>query len=365
MFKEALTYDDVLLVPQKSNYSPRKVSVKTQLTRRIFLDIPLMSAPMDTVTESKMAIALAQSGGIGIIHKNMSVAKQITEIKKVKSKKLLCGAAISVGKPAIEHAKKLTTSGVDVIVIDVAHGHFYKVAQTIKTLKRNKAFKKIDIIGGNVATAAATRDLIKAGADAVKVGVGPGSICTTRVIAGIGIPQLTAVINCAKAAKDKVPIIADGGIRFSGDITKALAGGANAVMIGVLFAETEESPGEVIIFKGKKCKIYRGMGSINAMEQGSKDRYMQSDKKGAKAFIAEGVEGIVEYKGSVKDVIYQLIGGLKQGLGYCGTKDIKSLQKRAEFIRITHVGLAESHPHGLITFKENPNYSIPKEDKFL
>jgi len=365
MIKEALTFDDVLLIPQKSHYSPRKVDVKTQLTRRVFLDIPLTSAPMDTVTESKMAMALAECGGIGIIHKNMAVAKQVAEVKKVKAKKLLCGAAISVGAPAIEHAKKLIPTKVDVIVVDVAHGHFYKVVQTIKTLKKNKAFKNIDIVGGNVATASATRDLIAAGADAVKVGVGPGSICTTRVIAGIGIPQLTAVMNCYKAAKGKVPVIADGGIRLSGDITKALAGGANAVMIGGLFAGTNKSPGRVINFKGKKCKIYRGMGSIIAMQKGSKDRYLQTEKNKSKSLIAEGVEGLVEYKGKTQDFIYQLIGGLKQGMGYCGAKDIKSLQKKADFIKITHVGLAESHPHSLVTFKKSPNYSTPKEDKFL
>jgi len=343
MYKEALTFDDVLLVPQKSKFSPRKVSLKTKLTRRIFLDVPIISAPMDTVTESKMAIAIATAGGIGIIHKNMPIDKQIAEIKKVKAKKLLCGASISVGTPAIEHAKKIVRTGVDVIAIDVAHGHFYKVAETIKKIKKNKLFKNIDIIGGNVATASATRDLIKAGADAVKVGVGPGSICTTRVIAGIGIPQLTAVMDCAKAA-GRIPVIADGGIRLSGDITKALAGGASSVMIGGLLAGCKQSPGQVIAIKGKKYKIYRGMGSLNAMKKGSKERYLQGDKKGSRELIAEGVEGLVEYKGSVKDVVYQLVGGLKQGLGYCGSKNIKQLQEKSEFVKISHVGLAESHP---------------------
>lgn len=365
MIKEALTFDDVLLVPQKSIYSPRLVSTRTQLTRRVFLDIPLMSAPMDTVTENQMAQVMAKAGGIGIIHKNMPAAKQVAEIKKVKAKKLLCGAAISVGDEAIGRARLLAKAKPDVIVIDVAHGHYYKVAQTIKILKKDEAFKKIDIIGGNVATAKATRELMAAGADAVKVGVGPGSICTTRIIAGIGVPQLTAVMDCAKAARSKVPIIADGGIRYSGDLVKALAGGANAVMMGGLLAGTDEAPGKIITLQGKRYKIYRGMGSISAMAKGSKDRYMQADRKKTDEMIAEGVEGLVAYQGTVQNIIYQLVGGLKQGLGYCGAKDIKMLQKKAEFIKITSFGLAESHPHSLVTFKKNPNYSAPKEDKFL
>lgn len=354
--KEALTFDDVLLVPQKSRYSPRKVSTAIELTKKIKLEIPLLSSAMDTVTESQMAITLAKAGGLGVIHKNMDITEQMAEIRKVKAKRLLCGAAVSVGEEAIKRAKALASVGVGLIIIDVAHGHYYKVAETIKVLKKLIG-KKVVIVGGNVATGKATIDLIKAGADVIKVGVGPGSICTTRVIAGIGVPQLTAIIDAVKAAKKtKTPIIADGGIKYSGDIVKALAAGANAVMIGSLFAGTDESPGKVVTIKGEKFKVYRGMGSIEAMKKGSKDRYMQDDKKTSKEMIAEGVVGYVPYKGSIKNVIYQLIGGLKQGLGYCGAKDIKELQKKAEFIKISPAGLRESHPHSLQKIKQAPNY---------
>jgi len=360
--KLALTFDDVLLVPQKSFHSPSMVSTKTKFSRRIFLDIPIISAPMDTVTESKMAIAIAQAGGIGVLHKNMTLANQAAEVKKVKAKKLLCGGSVSVGDEATQRAKQMAKAGVDVIVVDVAHGHFHLVAKTIKRLKKDRALKKIDIIGGNIATAVAARELVKVGADAIKVGVGPGSICTTRVIAGIGVPQLTAVMDVAKVVKGRVPVIADGGIRYSGDMVKALAAGANTVMLGSLLAATAESPGKVITIKGKKYKAYRGMGSIAAMKKGSKDRYQQTKNK---ALIAEGVEGIVEYKGKISDVIDQLVGGLKQGLGYCGARDIKLLQKKAKFVKITQKGLSESHPHSLVMFDKNPNYSAPKKDSFL
>ena len=360
--KLALTFDDVLLVPQKSFHSPEMVSTKTKLSRRVFLDVPIISAPMDTVTESKMAIAIAKAGGIGVIHKNMTIANQAAEVKKVITKKLLCGGSISVGDEAISRAKQMAKAGVDILVVDVAHGHFHLVAKTIKKLKKDKALKKVDIIGGNVATAEAARDLLKAGADAIKAGVGPGSICTTRVIAGIGVPQLTAIMDVAKAAKKKVPVIADGGIRYSGDMVKALAAGADTVMLGSLLAATLEAPGKIISIKSKKYKVYRGMGSIAAMQKGSKDRYQQQKNK---TLIAEGVEGMVEYKGKVTDVIDQLIGGLKQGLGYSGAKDIKTLQKKAKFVKITQKGLSESHPHSLVTFSKNPNYSSLKQNKFL
>jgi IMP dehydrogenase len=351
--RDALTFDDVLLIPQKSDVSPSQASTVVYLNKNLKLEIPLLSAAMDTVTESSMAIALAQAGGLGIIHKNMTVEKQAEEVKKVKSQNLLCGASVSVGDEAIKRAKALADAGVDAIVIDVAHGHYYKVAETIKALKKILP-KKITIIGGNVATGQATADLIKAGADVVKVGVGPGSICTTRIIAGIGVPQLTAVMDAVTAAKKtKTPIIADGGIKFSGDIVKALAAGASAVMLGSLFASTDEAPGEVIEKNGKKFKMYRGMGSIDAMDKGSKDRYLQQDNK---VLIAEGVVGHVPYKGSVSHVIAQMIGGLRQGLGYCGAKDIKTLQKKAEFVRISVAGLKESHPHSLTEVKEAPNY---------
>ena len=353
--KEALTFDDVLLVPQKSNTSPSQVSTAVYLTKKIKLGIPILSAAMDTVTESQMAITLALAGGLGIIHKNNTPEQQAAEVKKVKAKKLLCGASVSVGDEAISRAKLLAQAGIDAIVIDVAHGHYYKVSETIKKLK-NILPKKILIIGGNVATGQATADLIKAGADVVKVGVGPGSICTTRIIAGIGVPQLTAVMDAVAAAKKtKTPIIADGGIKYSGDLVKALAAGATAVMLGGLLAGTDEAPGDIVELDGKKFKMYRGMGSIDAMQKGSKDRYLQGGKSD-KELIAEGVVGHVVYKGSVNDVINQLIGGLRQGLGYCGSKDIAELHKKTEFVKISPAGLKESHPHSLKQIKEAPNY---------
>jgi len=353
---EGLTFDDVLLIPQKSNCSPAKVRTQIQLTAKIKLGIPIISAAMDTVTESEMAIALAQAGGLGIIHKNMETAEQMAQVRKVKIKKLLCGAAVSVGEEAINRAKGLVGAGVDVIVIDVAHGHYYKVAETIKILKKILG-KKVAIIAGNVATAQATIDLIKAGADVVKVGVGPGSICTTRIVAGIGVPQLTAIMDAVKAAKKtKTPIIADGGIKYSGDLVKALAAGASAVMLGSLLAGTNEAPGKIVVIKGKKFKTYRGMGSIEAMAQGSKDRYLQGEKTKTEEMIAEGVVGHVPYKGSVNKILYQLVGGLRQGLGYCGSQDIYQLWQKAEFVKITNAGLKESHPHGLEAVQDAPNY---------
>ncbi|MFA6382629.1 MAG: IMP dehydrogenase [Candidatus Buchananbacteria bacterium] len=353
--KEALTFDDVLLVPQKSTVSPGQVSTQVQLAKKIKLEIPIMSAAMDTVTESAMAIVLAKAGGLGIIHKNNTIEQQAAEIKKVKQQNLLCGAAVSVGDGAILRAKALAEAGVDAIIIDVAHGHYYKVAETIKILKKTLP-KKVLIIGGNVATGKATLDLIKAGADAVKVGVGPGSICTTRIIAGIGVPQLTAIMDAVKAAKKtKTPIIADGGIKYSGDLVKALAAGASAVMLGGLFAGTDEAPGKIIETNGEKFKTYRGMGSIDAMQKGSKDRYLQGDKP-EKELIAEGVVGQVPYKGPVENIINQLVGGLRQGLGYCGAKDLVSLWQNAEFVKISTAGLKESHPHSLQKIKAAPNY---------
>jgi len=354
--REALTFDDVLLVPQQSFYSPSKVDTTTFLTKKIKLAIPIISAAMDTVTESRLAIALAQAGGLGIIHKNNTPEEQATEVKKVKAKKLLVGASVALGDKAIERAKKLAAAGVDVIVTDVAHGHYIKVAETIKTLKKVLP-KNIVIIGGNVAGAKATTDLIKAGADVIKVGVGPGAICTTRVIAGIGVPQLTAITDAAKAAaKTKTPIIADGGMKYSGDIVKALAAGAHAVMTGNLLAGTDEAPGKVIVQNGKKMKMFRGMGSLEAMAAGSEDRYLQGDKK-KKEVVAEGVVGYVDYKGPLSSVIGQMVGGLKQGLGYCGSKDIAELHKKAEFVKITAAGLRESHPHGLKKIQDTSNYS--------
>lgn len=477
---EGLTYDDVLLVPQKSDVLPNEVDLSTQLTKKIKLRIPLMSAGMDTVTEAKLAIAIAREGGIGIIHKNMSIDEQALEVDKVKrcehgvivdpfflsaehrvsdalelmaryrisgvpvtdeNKKLvgiitnrdirfetnkdksigevmtkenlltakagismhdaaailrknkveklplidengilkglitikdiekviiypnratdaggrlLAGAAVGIGKDMEERVDALVKAGVDCIVLDSAHGHSKNIMIAVKTIKTK--YPDLQLIAGNVATAEATRDLIEAGADCVKVGIGPGSICTTRIVAGIGMPQLTAVYECAKEAdKYGIPVIADGGVKFSGDLPKAIAAGASVIMIGSLFAGTEESPGDLVIFKGRSFKTYRGMGSEAAMEAGSKDRYFQNDTK---KFVPEGVEGRVPFRGTLADSIYQLIGGLRAGMGYCGTPTIADLKKNGKFVRITGAGLRESHPHDITITKESPNYSI-------
>ncbi|AOY75753.1 IMP dehydrogenase [Clostridium formicaceticum] len=477
--KEGLTFDDVLLIPAKSEILPNQVDLSTYLTKTIKLNIPLMSAGMDTVTEGKMAISMAREGGIGIIHKNMSIEEQALEVDKVKRSehgvivdpfflspehavsdalelmeryhisgvpitvkgklvgiitnrdirfetnydrnitevmtkdnlitakegitmeeaqkilmankieklpivdgdgmlkglitikdieksikypnsakdqkgRLLVGAAVGITKDMMERIEALYKAKVDVIVVDTAHGHSKGVIEAVKKIKNQ--YPELQLIAGNVATAEATVALIEAGVDAVKVGIGPGSICTTRVVAGIGVPQITAVYDCAKAAKAyDIPVIADGGIKYSGDIPKAIAVGANVVMIGSLFAGTEESPGETVIYKGRSFKTYRGMGSIGAMEKGSKDRYFQEDNK---KLVPEGVEGKVPYKGPLKDTVLQLIGGLKAGMGYCGTGSIKDLQENGKFIRITGAGLRESHPHDIIITKEAPNYSV-------
>ncbi|MDK2917619.1 MAG: dehydrogenase [Candidatus Petromonas sp.] len=481
--KEGLTFDDVLLIPQKSNVLPKEVDVKTRLTKKIKLNIPIMSASMDTVTESRLAIAIAREGGIGIIHKNMSIERQAMEVDKVKrsehgvivdpfhlmphnmvsdalelmeryhisgvpitdenkklvgiltnrdirfesdfnkkisdvmtkdnlvtaregitleeaekilrkwkieklpivddegilkglitikdiekaikypnratdeSKRLLVGAAVGITGDMMERVSALVKAGVDVITIDTAHGHSEGVLKAVEKVKSE--YPDLQVIAGNVATAEATEDLIKAGADAVKVGIGPGSICTTRVVAGIGVPQITAVYDCAEAAKKyDIPIIADGGIKFSGDIPKAIAAGADVVMIGSLFAGTEESPGETVIYKGRSFKVYRGMGSLGAMAAGSKDRYFQEDSK---KFVPEGVEGRVPYRGPLRETIYQMVGGLKAGMGYCGTPTIEDLKRNGKFIKITSAGLKESHPHDIYITKESPNYSTSRD----
>lgn len=353
--REALTYDDVLLVPQYSQTSPTDTILHTKIGW-LELEVPFMSAPMDTVTEAKMAIAMAQAGGIGIIHKNMSAKQQAAEVKKVAAKKLLVGAAVSVSDEQFERAQLLVAAGANMLIVDAAHGHSKKVIAQVKRLK--KAFKnKVVIVGGNVATAEGTRELCKAGADAVKVGVGPGSICTTRVVAGIGVPQLTAVMDCvAEARKHKKDIIADGGIKFSGDVVKALAAGACAIMAGGLFSGTTESPGTIVTVNGEKMKSYRGMGSMEAMPKGSKDRYGQDKKTDSKKLVAEGISGYVAFKGSVKDIVYQLAGGVQAGLGYNGAKTIALLQQKATFVRITNAGLLESHPHTMKAIKDAPNY---------
>ena len=482
--REALTFDDVLLVPQKSSILPKDVSVKTRLTNKITLNIPIMSASMDTVTEHEMAIAMARQGGIGIIHKNMSIEDQASEVDKVKrsehgiitdpfylkkdntiqeaddlmakfrisgvpivddnkkligiitnrdirfeddfSKKielsmtsenlvtakegislqdaqvilrrhkieklpliddngilkglitikdiekkilypdsavdengrLLCGAGVGVTDDMMDRINALVNAKVDVVVIDTAHGHSEGVLEAVKQVKQK--FPNLQIIAGNVATKDATKDLIKAGADCIKIGIGPGSICTTRVVAGVGVPQITAVMDCAdEAAKYDIPVISDGGIKYSGDVVKAIAAGASVVMLGSLLAGTKEAPGETIIYKGRSYKSYRGMGSLAAMENGSKDRYFQKDNK---KLVPEGVEGMVAYKGEVADLIYQMVGGLRAGMGYCGAPDIKSLIEDSEFLKITSAGLKESHPHDITVTKEAPNYSSQTEE---
>ena len=475
---EGITFDDVLLVPAYSEVIPNQVDLSTQLTKKIKLNIPMMSAGMDTVTEGRMAIAIARQGGIGIIHKNMSIEAQADEVDKVKrsengvitdpfflsaehtlgdanalmakyrisgvpitegrklvgiitnrdlkfetdfSKKikesmtseglitapegitleeaksilakarkeklpivdkegnlkglitikdiekqikyplsakdeqgrLLCGAAVGITKNVLARVDALVKAKVDVIVIDSAHGHSKNILTTVKEIKAK--YPDLQVIAGNVATGAATKALIEAGVDAVKVGIGPGSICTTRVVAGIGVPQITAVMNCYNVAKEYgIPIIADGGIKYSGDITKAIAAGANVCMMGSIFAGCDESPGTFELFQGRKYKVYRGMGSIAAMENGSKDRYFQED---AKKLVPEGVEGRVAYKGLLEDTVFQLIGGLRSGMGYCGAPTIKDLQEKAEFIKISSASLKESHPHDIHITKEAPNYS--------
>ena len=353
--KEVLTYDDVLLVPQYSEILPVDTDPSTSLGK-INLKLPFISSPMDTVTTAKMAIALAEDGALGIIHKNMTAAQQAQEVKKVTTKKLICGAAVSVGEEQFKRAKKCVKAGAAMLVIDSAHGHSRGVIDQIKLFK--KEFKnKVQIVGGNVATKDGTRALIKAGADIVKVGIGPGSICTTRVVAGIGVPQLTAVIDCAEEAKKtKTPIIADGGIKYSGDIVKALAAGASAIMAGGLFAGTDQAPGRVVTINGKKMKMYRGMGSIPAMQKGSKDRYGQKDTTDKKKMVPEGVVGYKPYKGSVKNIVLNLSGGLKAGLGYNGAKNIKELQDVAQFVYISHASFLESHPHTIQARKKSPNY---------
>ncbi len=477
--KEGLTFDDVLLLPQKSDILPKDVDISTFITKKIKLNIPLISAAMDTVTESRLAIAIAREGGIGIIHKNMPISEQAAQVDKVKRSehgiivdpfflspehlisdamelmekyhisgvpitdddnklvgiltnrdirfetdfsrkikdvmtaeklitvpegttlkeaqeilrfykieklpivdeqgqlkglitikdiekgiqypnsakdkngRLLVGAAVGIAKDTMERVDALVGSKVDLVVLDTAHGHSKSVLEMVYRIKEK--YPDLELMAGNVAVPEAVRDLVEAGADAIKVGIGPGSICTTRVIAGIGVPQLTAVYECAlEAKKYDVPVIADGGIKYSGDIVKAIAAGARAVMIGSLFAGTEESPGDTEIYQGRSFKVYRGMGSIGAMACGSKDRYFQED---AKKFAPEGVEGRVPYKGPLSDTIFQLIGGLRSGMGYCGCASIDQLIERAKFIRVTNAGYIESHPHDIYITKEAPNYT--------
>ena len=478
LIKEGLTFDDVLLIPAHSDFQPKDTDISTRLTQTIALNAPLLSAGMDTVTESRMAIAMARQGGIGIIHKNMSIEDQAMEVDKVKRSehgvitdpfslspnhyvyeadalmakyhisgvpitengvlvgiitnrdlrfekdhnkkiyevmtkenlvtapegttmeeakeiltrykieklpmvddknhlkglitikdiektvkypnsakdsngRLLAGAAVGNTPDTLERVQALVDCKVDVIVVDTAHGHSEFVIKKVREIK--DAFPNLQIVAGNVATGEATEALIKAGADAVKVGIGPGSICTTRVVAGIGVPQITAIYDCAQvAAKYDIPVIADGGVKYSGDVVKAIAAGADTIMIGSLFAGCDESPGMIELYQGRKYKTYRGMGSLAAMEKGSNDRYFQEE---AKKFVPEGIEGRVAYKGEVAEIVYQLLGGLKAGMGYCGTQTIEDLKTKSQFMKITSAGLRESHPHDVHITKESPNYS--------
>jgi len=483
VIKEGLTFDDVLLIPARSEVLPRDIETRTRLTKSISLNIPIISAGMDTVTEARMAIAVARQGGIGIIHKNMSIRRQAEEVDRVKRSesgvivdpfyltpekpiseaealmskykisgvpivdnerklvgiitnrdlrfvkdytnkisdvmtsdglvtaavgttvdeakevlqehkieklplidennilkglitikdiekaeqfpdsakdhqgRLMVGAAVGVTEDTMERIAALVDAEVDIIVVDTAHGHSEGVLRTVTKIKDQ--YPDLQLIAGNVATADATEDLIKAGADVVKVGIGPGSICTTRVVAGVGVPQITAIHDCAKKAKEYgVPVIADGGIKYSGDIVKALAAGASSVMLGSLLAGTEESPGELEIYKGRSYKVYRGMGSMGAMQEGSKDRYFQEQENEVKKLVPEGIEGRVPYKGTLADTTYQLIGGIRAGMGYCGTRTIEELHDKGQFVKITSAGLRESHPHDVNITKEAPNYSV-------
>ena len=345
--KEALTFDDVLLEPKYSEVLPSQVLTETSLSNNLNLNIPILSSAMDTVTESKMAISIAKAGGIGVIHRNLNIKDQINEIKKVKSKKLLVGAAVGAGLLEHKRAVAVLKENVDLVVVDTAHGHTKKVSEIIKIIKKIKS-KKTTLCAGNVATSEAAKFLIKLGVDVIKVGIGPGSICTTRIVAGIGVPQLCAILAVRKGiGKKKVTIIADGGIKFSGDISKALVAGADAVMIGSLFAGTDESPGKLVKKNGKYFKSFRGMGSIGAMNKGSADRYFQTKQKDISKYVPEGVEGLVKYKGSVNKIIYQLIGGLKSSMGYLGTKKVKNLRNKTKFVKITKAGFYESMVHNI------------------
>ncbi|MCL4113044.1 UNVERIFIED_CONTAM: hypothetical protein GTU68_049966 [Idotea baltica] len=408
ILEEALTFDDVLLIPAHSTVLPNEVDLKTSLTKKITLNIPLLSAAMDTVTEAKLAIAIAQEGGLGIVHKNMTIeaqAKVISAVKRFENGiikdpvttsadtsiaevmaltakhkisglitvkdiqqstdfpsackdrhgSLRVGAAVGTGHNTEQRVAALVKAGVDVIIVDTAHGHSQGVLNRIKWVK--DTYPDLQVIGGNIATGAAALALVEAGADAVKVGIGPGSICTTRMIAGVGVPQITAIMNVADALKGKgIPLIADGGIRYSGDIAKALAAGANCVMLGSMFAGTDEAPGDTIIYQGRSYKSYRGMGSLAAMADGSSDRYFQESENAADKLVPEGIEGQVPYKGKLGPIIHQLNGGIRSSMGYVGCKDIEEMRSKPEFVRITGAGMKESHVHDVTITKEAPNY---------
>ena len=355
--KEALTFDDVLLLPRYSSVLPSKTNIFLQLTNKISLKVPFLSSAMDTVTESKMAIAIAKAGGMGIVHRNLNIKRQSNEIKKVKNKKLYVGAAVGTNKEDLERVKALLFNGVDLIVIDTAHGHSEKVLKILSKIK--KITKSVPVCVGNIATGEAAKKLYNSGADIIKVGIGPGSICTTRMVAGIGVPQISAILDVKKALnKKKIKIISDGGIKFSGDIAKALAAGADAIMMGSIFAGTEESPGKKFKIKDKIYKQYRGMGSIGAMSAGSANRYFQKNFKDKSKFVPEGVEGRVEFKGKVSKIIYQLQGGLRSSMGYIGAKNLKEINKKAKFVKITKAGFYESMVHSVEMTQKTINYKL-------
>ena len=344
--KDSLTFDDVSLIPQHSSIVPNQTITSVELFKNLKLKIPLISSAMDTVTESKMAIVIGKLGGIGVIHRNLSIDEQVQEVKKVKKQNLLVGAAIGVSDNDLNRAKKLIKANVDLLVIDTAHGHTNKVFKIIKKIK--KIIKRVPLCAGNIATGKAAKFLADSGVDIVKVGIGPGSICTTRLVAGVGVPQLSAVIEVKNALRNrKTKIISDGGIKFSGDLAKAIGAGADAIMIGSLFSGTLESPGKIFKRKGKLYKSFRGMGSAGAMAVGSADRYYQKKFKDLSKFVPEGVEGIVKFKGSVNKIIYNLVGGLRSSMGYLGAKTVKDLQKKGEFVKITKAGFYESMVHNV------------------
>lgn len=370
--KKGLTFDDVLLIPAESHVLPNEVKLDTKLAPNLQLHIPLISAGMDTVTEGNMAIAMAENGGLGVIHKNLSIEVQVEEVKKAKGKtvdpnlphpavddqgRLLAAAAVGVTSDTFERAESLLEAGADAIVIDTAHGHSAGVLRKIKEIREH--FPNATLIAGNVATGEGTAALFDAGVDVVKVGIGPGSICTTRIVAGVGVPQITAIYDAASVAqKYGKKIIADGGIKYSGDVVKALAAGGNAVMLGSMFSGTTEAPGTIFTNEGKQFKSYRGMGSVGAMSQqhGSSDRYFQGGVNEANKLVPEGVEALVPYKGDVSNIIYQIDGGLRAGMGYVGASTIEELIENSQFVQITNAGLRESHPHDVQMAKEAPNY---------
>ncbi len=354
--KEALTFDDVTLAPNYSEILPSEADTTVSLTNHLKLKIPLLSSAMDTVTESKMAIAIAKAGGMGVIHRNLDIKTQVSEIRKVKIHSLKVGAAVGASEKEFTRAKEIIKEGVDLIVVDTAHGHTKKVGEIIKYIKKSKT-NKIALCAGNIATPEAAKFLIKLGVDIIKVGIGPGSICTTRLVAGIGVPQLSAILSVRNGIKNKkVKIISDGGIKYSGDLAKAFAAGADAVMIGSLFAGTDETPGKLIKKNGKLFKSFRGMGSVGAMNKGSADRYFQKKQKDMSKYVPEGVEGFVKYKGDVGSIIYKLVGGLKSSMGYLGSKNIIGLRNKPHFVKITKAGFYESMVHNVDVIKSDSKY---------